>query len=293
MKGKLSVMVGPRTMEYREYDLPTPEKGALLVKVLRTNVCGSDIHNWQGKIPMKIGTTLGHEMVGRIERLGEGLTKDNAGNPIAIGDRIVATYFQICDSCKPCVNGDHSMCENTYEFFMKKPEEYPHFHGTFATHYYVQPHQHFFKVPDNIPNSVAASANCAISQVLYGLSKANLSVNETLLIQGAGGLGLYSVAIAKASGAKVIIVDGVESRLDMAKKFGADHVINLHEYKTVEERNKVIMDLTDGFGADVGIEVSGVPDAFSEGIHHIRRSGRYVSIGNIIAGSFTKLILHF
>ena len=288
-KGRLSVMVEPGKLEYREYDLPVPEKGAILVKVLRTNVCGSDVHNWMGKVPMKIGTTLGHEMIGRIVRLGEGVTKDNAGNPIKVGDRVVCTYFQICNRCKACMYGNYASCENTYEFFVKKPDEFPHFHGTFSTHYYIQPGQFVYKVPDDLPDYIAVGANCAVSQVLYGLARANLRVGETLVIQGAGGLGLYATAIAKASGAKVIIIDGVKARLEQAKKFGADYVIDLNKHKTVEERKAVVMDITGGMAADVGIELSGVPDAFSEGFHHIRESGRYVSIGNIIAGAFTKI----
>lgn len=288
-KGRLSVMVEPGKLEYREYDLPEPEKGAMLVKVLRTNVCGSDVHNWMGKVPMKIGTTLGHEMIGRIEKMGDGVTKDNAGTPLKVGDRVVCTYFQICNHCMACMQGNYASCKNTYEFFVKKPEEFPHFHGTFSSHYYIQPGQFVYKVPDTLPDYIAVGANCAVSQVLYGLTKASLKAGETLVVQGAGGLGLYATAIAKASGARVIVIDGVKARLEQAKKFGADFVIDLNEYKTVEERKNVVLDITSGIGADVGIELSGVPDAFSEGVHHIRESGRYVSIGNIIVGAYTKI----
>ncbi|WP_260287164.1 zinc-binding dehydrogenase [Peribacillus aracenensis] len=288
MKGILAVMVEPSIIEYQEYDLPTPEKGALLVKVVRTNVCGSELHIWHGDHPVVKDGVLGHEMVGEIEKIGEGVTTDHSGKPIRVGDRVAATYFQACGRCSFCANGDLVLCENTYEFVGRLPEESPHFHGTYATHYYVHPNQYFYKVPDNVPDSVAASANCAISQVLYGIDKIQLKVNETILIQGAGGLGLYAAAIANESGAKVIIIDAVEERLNQSKKFGADYVINLNEYDTVEKRNAKIKELTNGKGADVALEVTGVPDAFSEGIHHIRQGGRYLSIGNIIPGATTK-----
>ncbi|WP_134702967.1 zinc-binding dehydrogenase [Ammoniphilus sp. YIM 78166] len=287
MKGKVAVMVEPLKLEYQQYDLPSPEKEALLLKIIRTNVCGSELHIWHGDHPVKKDGILGHEMVGKIEKMGEGVTKDHAGRPIRVGDRVAVTYFQVCRRCNSCVNGEFALCENTYEYFNKQPEESPHFHGAFSTHYYVHPNQFFYKVPDNIPDSVAASANCAISQVLYGIDKAQLKVNETIVIQGAGGLGLYAAAIAKESGAKVIIIDGVEARLKQAKKFGADYLINLHDYDTVEKRSALIKEITNGSGADVGMEVSGVPDAFSEGIHHIRPGGRYISVGNIIIGAFT------
>ncbi|MBD1381003.1 zinc-binding dehydrogenase [Metabacillus arenae] len=288
MKGKVAVMVEPHKLEYQQYDLPTPEKGALLLKVIRTNVCGSELHVWHGGHPVKKDGVLGHEMVGLIEKIGEGVTKDHSGKPVRAGDRVAVTYFQACGRCRSCANGEYVLCENTYEFLNKQPEESPHFHGTFSTHYYVHPNQFFYKVPDIIPDSVAASANCAISQVLYGIDKSQLKMNETILIQGAGGLGLYGAAIAKESGAKVIIIDGVQERLDLAKKFGADYIINLHEYDTVAKRSSLIKELTNGNGANVGMEVTGVPDAFSEGIHHIRPGGRYVTMGNIITGAFTK-----
>ena len=287
-QGKIAVMVKPEKLEYQQYDLPTPERGALLLKVIRTNVCGSELHIWHGEHPVKKSGGLGHEMVGKIEKLGEGVTKDCSGKPIRVGDRVAPTYFQACGRCAYCANGEFIMCENTYEFYSKQPEEFPHFHATFATHHYVQPNQFYYKVPDTIPDAVAAGANCAVSQVLYGIDKAQLKMNETILIQGAGGLGLYGTAVAKESGAKAIVVDGVEARLNQAKKFGADYVINLNEYDTVGKRNSYIMEITNGRGADVGMEVTGVPDAFSEGIYHIRPGGRYVSIGNIIPGAFTK-----
>ncbi|SDL95587.1 zinc-binding dehydrogenase [Bacillus sp. OK048] len=288
MKGKVAVMVGPQKIEYQEYGLPNLEKGALLLKIIRANVCGSDLHIWHGAHPVVKGGPMGHEMVGKIEEIGEGVTTDHSGKPIRVGDRVAVTFFQACRRCNACANGEFVLCENTLENLNRQPEEFPHFHAAYSSHYYVNPYQFFYKVPDNIPDSVAASANCAISQVLYGIDKAQLKVNETILIQGAGGLGLYGAAIAKESGAKVIIIDGVEARLNQAKKFGADHLINIREYDTVEKRNALIMEITNDKGADVGLEVSGVPDAFSEGIHHIRQGGRYVSMGNIVIGAFTQ-----
>src|SRR5699024_1846186 len=127
-------------------------------------------------------------------------------------------------------------------------------------------------------------ANCALSQVYFGMDKSGLTYNQTIVIQGAGGLGLNAVAVAREKGATVIVVDGVESRLQQAKKFGADYTINLNDYETLEDRAQAIRDLTDGTGADFAMEVAGVPAAFAEGIHYIRPGGKYVTIGNITPG---------
>lgn len=287
MKGKVAVMVEPLKMEFQEYDLPEPEKGAIVLKVVRTNVCGSELHIWRGEHPTKKKGVLGHEMVGIVAKIGEGVTTDYAGQPIKVGDRIATSYYLTCRKCASCQRGEFNLCENAYHFWNKDSEEYPHFHGTFATHYYVHPDMFFYKVPDNVPDIVAASANCALSQMYFGLDKANVGYGETVVIQGAGGLGLNAACLAKERGARVIMIDGVDSRLELAKEFGADEVINLIQYDSVEKRADYIRSLTAGQGADVGIEVSGVPAAFSEGIQLIRSGGRYLSIGNVSPGKLT------
>lgn len=287
MKGKVSVMVEPMKMEFQEYDVPSPGNGSIVLKVIRTNVCGSELHIWRGEHPTKRKGVLGHEMVGIVEKIGEGVTTDYAAQPIKIGDRIATSYYITCRKCNSCLRGQFHLCENAYNFWNKDPEEFPHFHGTFSTHYYIHPDQYFYKVPDNVPNEAAASANCALSQMYFGLDKARLMYGETVVIQGAGGLGLNAASIAKERGAKVIVIDAIESRLKLAKSFGADYIINLNIYDSVEKRADYIHSLTGGQGADLGIEVSGVPAAFSEGIHLIRTGGRYLSIGNVSPGKLT------
>ncbi|KAB2336300.1 zinc-binding dehydrogenase [Cytobacillus depressus] len=288
MKGKLAVMTKPGKLEMKEYALPKVEPGAVLAKILRANVCGSEIHIWKGEHPTKKSGCLGHEMVGEIAALGEGVQTDNAGNPVKVGDRIAAVYYLTCGKCSYCNNYQYHLCENAYNYYSRTPEEFPHFHGTFGTHYYIHPDQHFYKVPDNVPNSVAASANCALSQVYFGIDKAGIGFGHTVVIQGAGGLGLNATAIAKEFGATVIVIDSVESRLEIAKHFGADHVINMNEYETIEKRAALVYKLTNGKGADVAMELTGVPAAFQEGIHLIRLGGKYVSIGNLSPGKFTS-----
>ena len=282
-QGTIAFMAEPGKLEYRQYDLPTPGKGALMMKILRSNVCGSELHIWKGSMQQ---TTLGHEVVGTVAELGEGVTTDCAGRPLEVGDRITCTYFQACGKCFHCSHGELLKCENAYQYlWWKTPDQYPHFVGTFATHYYVHPQQYFYKVPDNIPDAVAAGMNCAVTQVLYALETVGLQLNDTIVIQGAGGLGLYGTAMANAMGAKVIIIDGVETRLEQAKKLGADHLINMHEYDTTEKRTARIKELTGGYGADIAMEVTGVPAAFSEGLNFIRPCGKYLSLGNVTLGT--------
>lgn len=283
--GRIAYMSEPRQLAYAEYDVPAPGPGALVVRVTRANVCGSELHIWNGKHPVKKRGGLGHEMIGTVTALGEGRKYDNRGQELKVGDRVVYTYFQTCDSCARCLGGQPNLCDRAYEFFGKQPEEEPHFHAAFATHYYVHPRQHVYKVPDQLSDAVAAGANCALSQVIFGLDQMNLQYGETLLIQGAGGLGLNAVTVAKERGLRVIVVDGVASRLTQAQHFGADEVIDMNELDSLEARQERILELTGGQGADVAVEVTGVPAAFGEGLQLLRRGGRYLVMGNLSPGS--------
>lgn len=283
--GRLAYMTSPGELAFAEYTVPSPEQGAVVVEVQRANVCGSELHIWTGKHPVKKRGGLGHEMIGTIHALGEGVTTDFAGESIGVGDRVVYTYFQTCDRCARCLDGQFNLCDNAYQFFGQQPEEAPHFHAAFGTHYYVHPRQHLYKVPDVIPNSIAAGANCALSQVMFGLDQMGLRFGETLLIQGAGGLGLNAIAVAKERGAKVIVIDALPQRLAQAAAFGADHTIDISQIPTLEGRNARLAELTDGRGADVALEVTGVAAAFSEGLQLLRRGGRYLVMGNLSPGT--------
>lgn len=283
MKGKIAFFEGNKKFGLVQKELPQAEEGAVLVKVLCTNICGSDVKNWKGtsSVGAVAGkpTCQGHEFVGEICQLGKGVETDSMGQTVKVGDRIAAPYYITCGKCGPCKAGRYDLCENAYIHLGSSPNEWPYFGGTFATHYYLYPNQKFYKVPDGVPDELAVGANCAFSQVYYGLERGGLKAGETLLIQGAGGLGLYASAIAREKGARVIIMDGVKERLELAKRFGADTVININEVNTLEEREKLVKELTDGRGVELALEVTGFAGAFEEGLHHLAVMGRYVVIG--------------
>ncbi|MFB6121143.1 MAG: zinc-binding dehydrogenase [Halobacteriaceae archaeon] len=286
--GRLAYLRGPEDVALRAYDVPDAEPGAVVTEVVRANVCGSELHIWSGEHPLIRDGVLGHEALCRVAELGEGVETDYAGEPLAEGDLVVPAYFATCGRCDFCGDGEFRLCENAYEYWSREPDEWPHFHGTFGTHYYVHPDQYLYRVPEGVPESVAASANCALSQVLCGMDKVEVTPDETVVIQGAGGLGLAATAVATERGAETIVVDGVDARLDRAADFGADHTVHMSEYDSVDARAKRVRDLTDGRGADVAIEVTGVPDAFAEGIDLLRKGGRYLEMGNIVPGRTTE-----
>lgn len=280
MEGKLAFLKKVRDVEIRTYEVPKAQPGGIVTRVLMANLCGSEITQWTGKHPVIKGDfVLGHEAVVEIIELGEGVTTDYAGQPVKVGDRIVAAYFLTCGKCDACTHGFFNMCQNAYINLTKHADKWPHFHGTFTTHWYIHPNQYFYKVPDELPNCVASGVNCAISQVYDGLDRARLAMGEYIMIQGAGGLGLNAAAIAKEKGAKVIVLDAVKERLDMAVRFGADYVVDMGVHKTEEEQSKILKEITKGRGPDVCLEVCGAAAAFVEGINHLAICGRYISIG--------------
>lgn len=281
MKGKVAFIPEAHKIEFHEYEVPEPATGGVIAEVTQTNVCGSEVHMWKGEFGRR-GIMPGHEMSGRIVALGKGVAVDTAGEAVKVGDRIAPVYYAVCNKCVNCVAGNQAACI-AKTFGVRHPDEAPHFTGTFATHYFVRPEQHFYRVPENVPDLIASSANCAMSQVYWSLDRARLSYGETLLVLGAGGLGLHAMAIAKERGARVIAIDGVGLRLDQAKRFGADEVVDMRKHADLESRDKRVRELCAGW-PDVVLEVAGVPDAFMEAMRMVRNGGRLIEVGNISPG---------
>jgi D-arabinose 1-dehydrogenase-like Zn-dependent alcohol dehydrogenase len=278
MKGSVAFIPSARTIEFHEYEVPPPPAGGLVAAVTQTNVCGSEVHMWRGEYGRR-GIMPGHEMSGRVHALGAGTKTDSAGVSIKEGDRIAPVYYSVCNRCANCVVGNQAACTNK-TFGGRHPDEPPHFTSTFATHYVIRADQHFYAIPANVPDSIASSANCAMSQVYWSLDRMRLGYGETLVVLGAGGLGLHAMAIAKARGAHVIAVDTVGHRLEQARRFGADAAMNPADYPEPDARVKRIRELGGGF-PDVVLEVAGVPEAFIDALRMVRVGGRVAELGNI------------
>mgnify|MGYP001581257841 CR=1 FL=1 len=283
MTGKAAIFTKAREpMEIRELPLPEVEPNGILVKVTLANICGSDIHIWHGDTPLRPGAhIIGHEMAGKVHELGENIKSDSSGLPLSVGDRIIYPYFYFCGRCYACLKGERAACIN----MMRNPAEHAGVYismGAYAEYYYLRPNHYVFKVPQQLSDEMVSPVNCALSQVIYGLQKAHLQFGDTVVIQGAGGLGIYATAVARDMGAaKVIVIDKYPERLKMATEFGSNHVINLTELETEEARIKRIRELTNGWGADVVVEVVGSPQVIPEGMRMLKNCGRYLVMGSI------------
>ncbi len=172
------------------------------------------------------------------------------------------------------------------------PEPLPDL-GAFAEYYLLKATQWVFKVPDGLPDELVAPVNCALSQVVYGLQQIGVWLGDTVVVQGAGGLGIYACGVAKDMGAgRVIVIDAIPERLALARQFGADEVIDFKQMPVKADRVRRVRELTGGFGADVVVEVAGVAGVVQEGLEMTRVGGRYLWMGNIVPGVAAEIVPH-
>lgn len=286
--GSAVILADVDSLESRTYDMPVPAAGGIVMKMIRANVCGSDVHILHGHHPLvRPGSVMGHEGIGRVAALGEGVTSDFAGQSLSVGDRVVATYFQACRRCPECNNGHGNICRNAYTGWSQKSEVAPHFFGTFGTYYAVGPNQAVYRVPDTVSSKAASSANCALSQVYFGCLLGEVSYGDKVAIFGAGGLGVCAAAVASTLGAEVFVAEMVPGRLKKVEEFGAHHSIDLSQAPDGDSRVQLVKDATGG-GADVVLDLTGVPSAFSESVRSARAGGIVVEIGNISPNKYTE-----
>ena len=289
MKGRVVVVKEyGKPFEIEEYDVPEPEDGAVLLRMTQAGICGSDLHTWRGDQSQEFlpippsGRLMGHEGTGQVEVLGKGVTSDTLGTPIKEGDRIVYSAVFPCYRCHLCLRGDTNWCVNRA---YPTAGVYPYFSGTYADFLYLPPRHPFFRVPDELPDDILGPVNCAMGTVTTGLQRAQLSDGQYVVIQGAGGLGVHAIAMAKDMGAdRVIVLDRLENRLQLAEEFGADHTINIEEFNTPETRVRRVWELTEGRGADVVVELVGRAELLAEGIDMLSNGGTFIEIGDIVRG---------
>jgi len=283
-------------MRIREFPVPHPAPGSILVRLTVANICGSDLHIWHqaetGQIPgLRLPVIWGHEMTGRVAALGNGVTHDSAGSELRVGDRIVYKDMLPCFHCRACERRNFVACPTLWAHRLPDCAEPPYFGGAFADYYYLVSTFAVYKAPDQLPDELLAGVNCAVSQVLFGLERAGLRYGDRLVIQGAGGLGIYMSAIAREMGAaQVIVIDSVAARLELARAFGANETIDLSSLTVPEDRIRRVRELTDGWGADVVAEVSGSSQAWPEGIEMTGRGGTYLTMGAILPDQACSVI---
>lgn len=247
-----------------EADIPQPGPNDLLIKIHKTAICGTDIHiyqwdEWsQNTIPVPM--IVGHEYVGEVVGLGQEV------RGFELGDRVSGEGHITCGHCRNCRAGRRHLCRNTVGVGVDRQ-------GAFAE-YLVIPAFNAFRIPDNISDDLAAIFDPFGNAVHTALSF-NLT-GEDVLITGAGPIGIMAVAVAKHVGARhVVITDINDYRLELATKMGATRSVNVANQDLPDVMAELGM--TEGF--DVGMEMSGVPAAFSSMLECMNHGGKIAMLG--------------
>lgn len=267
---------------------PTVEAGGLLVEVVACSLCGTDVHCWEGSLALdiRLPLVLGHEMVGRIVAIGDGADVDSVGQPLRVGDRVIWTHA-FCGTCRMCANKRPAMCLRRTAYGHVSLEDWPYLMGGFAQHSYVLPGAGRVRVPDAVPDALASMASCALRSVVNAVEQAGrVGPEHTVVVQGAGPLGILATGLFAQSGAGTVVTVGAPAeRLELATAFGADEVISLDETPDPGDRLAHVDDLTAGLRADLVAEFSGHPAAFAEGLDMAGLGARYVVVGQLGAGT--------
>ena len=291
-----AILVKPGQYEMREYPLPEPAPGCVLVKMEMSGICGTDKHTFQGYTTQYGNRALefpiiqGHENVGTIASIGGKETyTDFEGIPLREGDRVIIGANISCGKCYYCRHDfPYYYCENTTDYgnnlSAKNP---PHLFGGWSQYIYILPGSFLVKVPDDLPSEVAVLTE--IFAVSAGLDRAkqmsafpneSFRFDDTVVVLGIGPLGMCFLMKARMLGAGTIIaMDLSDYRLNFAKRLGADHAVNVGNTSN-QERLQFVKDLTSGRGADMVIECAGVPEAVPEALEMLRIGGLLVETGN-------------
>lgn len=273
-------------IEIKNFTIPELDDKAILCKTRFSTICGSDIHTITGKRQEPVPLVLGHEITGEIVKMGKNIDKDGFGNKLKEGDRLSWTIMASCGECFYCNKNLPQKCVKLVKYGHTAVDtEKSGLLGGYGEYVYILPGTTVFKVPDCLPDEIAAPANCALSTVVNAVDTIGIEKGDCVMVQGAGLLGLNACALLKEAGAKeIIIADILDSRLELAKKFGATCAINTKN-SSEEEIKKIISELTGGIGLDAVIEVCGFAPVIKTGLENLRIGGRYLIAGLVIPES--------
>jgi threonine dehydrogenase-like Zn-dependent dehydrogenase len=269
-------------LDLREYPVPAEvESGEALVRVEMAGICGTDVHLWKGELPVPLPVILGHESVGHIEQLGEGLERDWRGEPLAVRDRVTWASSIVCGTCFYCrVKRQPTRCVARKAYGISyNADQAPHLRGGYAQHILLRAGSSIFKLPETLPTVSVVGAGCALATAIHGLERCPVEWGDVVVVQGTGPVGLAALAVARQSGAgKVIVIGGPPHRLETARRFGADVAIDFAGGDQATRQRQAV-EVSGGYGADVVIECVGIPSAVNEGIELVRDGGKFLVLG--------------
>ena len=255
---------GPKQpLRLEDVPIPSPGPGDVLVRVTAAGLCHTELHFLSGLLNLGVAPlTLGHEVVGRVERVGAGVVA------LAPGDRVIVYYYVGCGRCRHCLVGNENLCDALraeYGFVSD---------GGFGE-YVAVPVRNLVRLPDHVPDEAAAPIGCSVTTAVHAAALARLAAGDVVLVYGVGAVAFGLVQLASLSGAEVIAVSRTPAKLERARALGAAHVLDARDGRVAER----VRELTRGHGADVVFELVATQDTMAASTAALAKRGRLVFIG--------------
>ena len=247
---------------------PIPKAGQAVIRITATTICGTDVHIVRGEYPVRPGLILGHEPVGVIDELGEGLS-----DHYRLGQRVIVGAITPCGQCFYCLNGSHAQCGGPLGGWRFGNT----INGAWAEYLLVpEARANLAPIPDGLDDEEVLLCPDIFSTGLSGAESGNIRVGDSVAVFAQGPIGLCATLGAKLKGASLIVgIDSNDRRLEMARNFGANVTLNINRADPVEELKR----LTSGRGVDVAIEALGHQTTFENALRSIRPGGTLSSLG--------------
>jgi len=268
---RANVFRGKDDIRVEEVPRPHAAAGQAVIRVTLTTICGTDLHILRGEYPVKPGLVIGHEPVGVIEELGEGITG------YAIGDRVLVGAITPCGQCRACLSGQLSQCGHGEGYEAIGGWRFGNTIDGAQAEYLLVPNAqaNLAKIPSELSDEQVVLLADIASTGFSGAESGNIRIGDSVVVFAQGPIGLCATAGAKLMGATLIIgVDGDDNRLAMAKRMGADVVLDFRNTDIAAEVQKLT-----GGGVDVAIEALGTQQTFESALRSLRPGGTLSSLG--------------
>jgi alcohol dehydrogenase len=262
-------------IELGEVPDPTPSPTGVVLAVKACGICRSDWHGWMGNDPdIRLPHVPGHELAGEVAAVGSGISN------FKTGDRVTLPFVCGCGECEQCRSGNHQVCDRQFQ---------PGFTawGGFAEYVAIEyADTNLVRLPNDIDFATAASLGCRFATSFRALVyQAKVAEGQWVAVHGCGGVGLSSIMVAAAFGARVVAVDIDDTKLEFARSIGAEAVVNAAR----ADAAKSVREITGG-GAHVSIDALGHPDILFNSISSLRKRGKHIQIGIMEAGKHLSSI---
>jgi threonine dehydrogenase-like Zn-dependent dehydrogenase len=270
------VLTAPQKLEARSIPIPDITDDSGLLRIEACGICGSDYEQFEGVLRTPTPVIPGHEPLGVIERIGDAAAKRWG---VDVGDRVAVETMLSCRFCGPCLEGRYHLCNRRRIYSYIPLSDAPGLWGSYSQYMYLDPNSIVHKMDKSLTPQVAVMFNPLGAGFRWAVEIPQTSPGDTVVILGPGQRGLGSVLACREAGADKIIVTGLAAdgpKLELAKQFGADHVIDVEN----ENAKQRIRELTDGRGADIVVDVSSYATLpVAEALDYVAMGGKIVLAG--------------